>query len=85
MTEKMPPDRIAVPDEPRSDRALDVGAVLANLVPWLGGPIGALLSGVVTERRRQRIIEVLQELNVALRGLESHIAREYVRRISRTS
>jgi hypothetical protein len=73
-----PPEEIAVPDEPRSDRALDVAAVLASMVPWLGGPIGSVLSGVVTERRRQRIVEVLQELNAALRGLESHVARQYV-------
>jgi hypothetical protein len=70
---------LAVPEgDSQEDRALQIAAVLADMAHWLGGPIGAILNGVVTRRRHQRLVEVLQELQAQLHGVESDAARRYV-------
>lgn len=85
----MADDRDIVPEDRPSDLALDTGAVLANLVPvldtavpGLGSALGAVLGGWVNERRRQRIVEVLDTLRWDLeeaRATIRDVQRDYVR------
>jgi hypothetical protein len=78
-----------VPEDRPSDLVLDAGAVLANLmpaldnaVPGLGFALGTVLGGWVNERRRQRIVEVLDKVRWDLEEAKATIRdvqREYVR------
>lgn len=89
MTSGMADDPDIVPEDKPSDLALDAGAVLANLVPvldtavpGLGSALGAVLGGWVNERRRQRIVEVLDKLRWDLeeaRATIRDVQRDYVR------
>lgn len=79
---------IVPPDDPR-DLALDTASVLANLVtvldfkvPGLGSALGALLGGWAGERKRQRVIEVLDRLRWDLEETKAaldDVQREYLR------
>lgn len=85
----MADDRDFVPEDRPSDLALDAGAVLANLVPvldiavpGLGSAVGAVLGGLVNERRRQRIVEVLDKLRWDLEEAKAvirDVQSDYVR------
>ncbi len=67
-----------VPTGLPTERALDVAAFVANLVPWLGGPIAGVLSGIGTDRKIDRINEVVIGLAEKLRDVESDAAKQYV-------
>lgn len=62
-----------------ADRALDVAAVVANLVPLIGGPVSSILSGISGGRKEQRILEVIQGVSDDLRDFKSQAAEEYVK------
>jgi hypothetical protein len=78
-----------VPPDDRKDLALDTASVLANLVtvldakvPGLGSALGALLGGWAAERKRRRVIEVLDNLRWDLgetRAELSDVQRQYLR------
>ncbi len=63
-----------VPTGLPAERALDV----ANLVPWLGGPIAGVLSGIGTDRKINRINNLLIGLAEKLLDFESEAAKQYV-------
>src|SRR5665213_269743 len=68
-----------VPTDLPAERALDIAAFVANFVPCLGGPIGGVLSGIGTDRKINRINEVVIGLAEKLRDVESDAAKQYVR------
>src|SRR5437667_8877115 len=61
------------------ERALDVAAALISVVPWLGGPVSQVLSGISIERRMDRVKEVLDGLAQDLRDFHSEASENYVR------
>src|SRR5258708_4935263 len=61
------------------ERALDVAAAVMSVVPWLGGPVSQVLSGMSLERRMDRVREVLDGLAQDLRDLRSDTSETYVR------
>lgn len=71
-------DESSLPSE-RTDKALVAGSIIASAVPWLGGPVSSVLSGIGTERKLKRIREVLDGLADELKDFESEVARDYVR------
>ena len=62
-----------------TERALDVGAFVANAIPWLGGPIAGVLAGISTDRKFARVSEVLRGVLEELRDLDSMASKEYVK------
>lgn len=63
----------------KTERALDVGAAVASVVPWLGGPVSQVLSGMSLERKMERVGEVLNGLAQDLKNLHSAVSESYVR------
>jgi len=63
----------------KEERALDVAAALASAVPWLGGPVSQVLSGMSIERKMDRVKEVLDGLAQDLEGFHSDVSENYVR------
>lgn len=68
-----------VPTGLPAERALDVAAFVANLVPWLGGPVAGVLSGIGTDRKINRINDLIVGLAERLRDVESEKAKQYVK------
>lgn len=68
-----------VPRSTPLETGLDVAAVVTSVVPWLGGPVSAVLGGVSFGRKIDRVCEVLGELATSLEGLEAEVSQEYVR------
>jgi hypothetical protein len=62
-----------------AERALDVAASLANLVPLIGGPVAGIIGGISGGRKEQRILEVVQGVSDDLRDFKSQVAEEYVK------
>lgn len=63
----------------KTDRAIDAGATIVSIVPWIGGPVSSVLSGYGQARKLNRIQEVLDGLGEQLRRFESTVTEEYVR------
>jgi hypothetical protein len=68
-----------LPEDTRTDYALEAAAVAINFVPGLGGVIASVLSGWSAERKRERVREVLSGFALRLANLRSTISDEYVR------
>ncbi len=79
MTEPSDKRRELVPRSTPTETGLDIAAVATSWVPWLGGPVSAILSGVSFGRKIDRVRNVLSEFAEALDGLHSEISEEYVR------
>jgi hypothetical protein len=62
-----------------AERALDVAATVANLVPLIGGPLSNVLGGFSAGRKEARILEVVQTVSDDLRDFQSKVAEEYVK------
>lgn len=62
-----------------NDRALSITAVITSAVPYLGGPVSNILSGIVTERKLNRVKDCLDTMAEALRGFESEVSKTYVK------
>lgn len=63
----------------KTERALDVVAAVTSVVPWLGGPVSQVLSGMSIERKMERVGEVLSGLAQDLKDLHSEASQTYVR------
>ena len=46
----------------KTENLLDITSTIASTIPWLGGPISNVLSGISIERKLKRIIEVIELL-----------------------
>jgi hypothetical protein len=71
MSSKFPTDK--------TDKAIDAGGAIAAAVPWIGGPVPAVLSGIGQQRKLNRIQEVLDKLAEEIKDLDSDISKNYVR------
>jgi hypothetical protein len=61
------------------DIALEVTSAITTLIPWLGGPLSAVLSGMVTERKINRVKRTLAELAEDLKDFKSEVSEQYVK------
>lgn len=69
---------IAVSDS-RVETALDVASFVSSAVPWIGGPVSNVLSGVSYGRKIARVKEVLFGLAEDLRNFKSEASEGYVK------
>jgi hypothetical protein len=68
-----------LPEDSRTDFALEATAAAASLLPGLGGVIANVLSGWSAERKRERVREVLEDLALRLANVQARLSDEYVR------
>lgn len=79
MKDESDTSRDLVPRSTPVETGLDIAAVVTSIVPWLGGPVSAVLSGVSFGRKMDRVREVLGQVAESLRGLQDEVSEEYVR------
>lgn len=68
-----------IPASTNVETAMDVAAVIASIIPWIGGPVGQVLSGASFGRKLGRIREVLEGVAHGLEALSSQVSEEYVK------
>jgi hypothetical protein len=68
-----------VPRPTPAEKGLGIAAVVASAIPWLGGPVSAVLSGVSFGRKVDRVRDVLEQVSEELRGLEAEASKDYVK------
>jgi hypothetical protein len=63
----------------KSETALDVASFVSSAVPWIGGPVSNVLSGISFGRKLSRVRELLEGLTVDLQDFKSQVSEEYVK------
>jgi len=54
--------------------ALDVASFISSAVPWIGGPVSNVLSGVSFGRKINRVSELLEGVARDLHGFKSEVS-----------
>ena len=76
----MPEDsKDLIPATTKAETVLDVAAFVGSAVPWIGGPVSNVLSGMSSGRKFARVREVLEGLISDLSGFKSEVSEEYVK------
>ncbi|MBA7522048.1 hypothetical protein ES705_14160 [subsurface metagenome] len=68
-----------IPASTRTETALDMAAFVGSVIPWIGGPVSNVLSGISAGRKFTRIREVLEGLVEDLKEFKSKVSEEYVK------
>jgi hypothetical protein len=68
-----------VPASTRTENALDIAAVVTNMVPWIGGAVAAVLGGMSVNRKFGRVREVLEGVASDLKDFRSEVSEAYVK------
>jgi hypothetical protein len=74
----MPREPDFVPEDTRTDQALELAGTAASVVPWLGGPLSAVLSGISFGRKIDRVKEVVNGVVADLHEFRSEVSEGYV-------
>ena len=61
------------------ETALDIASLVGSAVPWIGGPVSNVLSGMSFGRKLGRVREVLEGVAADLAEFKSAVSEEYVR------
>lgn len=56
----------------------DIATVVTSAVPWIGGPVSAVLAGVSLNRKIERIRDVLIDMAEQIKDVTSETAKSYV-------
>lgn len=76
----MPEDsKDLIPATTKAETVLDVAAFVGSAVPWIGGPVSNVLSGMSSGRKFARVREVLEGLISDLSDFKSQVSEEYVK------
>ncbi len=76
----MPEDsKDLIPATTKAETVLDVAAFVGSAVPWIGGPVSNVLSGMSSGRKFARVREVLEGLISDLSDFKSEVSEEYVK------
>jgi hypothetical protein len=67
-----------LPASTPEELALDVAAVAAALVPWVGGPVCSVLGGMSLSRKIDRVREVLQRMSARIEDVREDSSKKYV-------
>lgn len=67
------------PPSTKGETALDVVSAVSSALPWMGGPVSNVLSGMSLGRRLGRIREVLEGVVEDLRHFKSEASEKYVK------
>lgn len=76
----MTDEKKKVPATTKAEAGFGVAATLVSALPWLGGPLSNVLTGMATGRKFERVQEVLDGMAEDLAGFTSAVSEEYVRR-----
>lgn len=68
-----------MPASTRTESALDIAAVVTNMVPWIGGVVAAVLGGMSVSRKLGRVREVLEGVAGELKDFKSEVSEAYVK------
>lgn len=74
----MPKEPDFVPEDTRTDQALELAGIATSAIPWLGGPLSAVLSGVSFGRKIDRVKEVVNGIAADLHEFRSEASEKYV-------
>lgn len=58
---------------------LDISSFISSAVPWIGGPVSNVLSGISFGRKISRVKEVLEGIANDLRNFKSEVSETYVK------
>lgn len=72
-------EKEVIPASSNTETVLDVAAFVGSAVPWIGGPVSNVLSGMSFGRKLERVREVLDGLGNDLREFKSKVSEEYVK------
>jgi len=75
---EMPKEPDFVPEDTRTDQALELAGTVASVVPWLGGPLSAVLGGMSFGRKIDRVKEVVNGIVADLHEFRSEVSERYV-------
>lgn len=75
----MDKDKEMLPATTPQETALDIAAVVSSVVPWVGGPVNAVLAGISLTRKVDRVREVLVNMAEQIKDLKSEISETYVK------
>lgn len=73
------PHNSLLPPTDRAETALDAASIVASVVPWVGGPVAAVLTGVSTARKMERVGDVLREMSRQIEDVRDEASKRYVR------
>lgn len=59
--------------------ALDITSFISSAVPWIGGPVSNVLSGVSFGRKINRVKEILEGIANDLHNFKSEVSEQYVK------
>lgn len=68
-----------IPRKASGDAPLDIAAIVTSAVPYLGGPVSAILSGISAGRKYERVREVLSGVAQDLKDFKSKASEDYVK------
>jgi hypothetical protein len=68
-----------IPASTPTEKGLDVATVVASAVPWIGGPVSAVLGGMSLGRKLGRVREVLEALAADLKAFKAATSEDYVK------
>ncbi len=71
--------RKRLPAKTKGVTPLDLTATLVSVVPWLGGPVSNVLSGISLGRKFGRVQELLEGWAKDLKGFRSEVSENYVK------
>jgi hypothetical protein len=71
-------DGLLVPST-KGETVLDVAAVITSIVPWIGGPVSAVLGGMSLGRKMDRVKHFLDTLSGDLKDFKSVASEQYVK------
>jgi hypothetical protein len=71
--------RDILPYRAQGEGEIELASILTSVIPWAGGPISAVLSGISQEKKWERVKDVLISMGTELEGFKSEVAEKYVR------
>lgn len=67
-----------LPEDPTKEKVVNVLSIISSAAPYLGGPVSAILSGYVTNRKFERIAEVINGLAEGLKNYKNEASERFV-------
>jgi hypothetical protein len=67
------------PFRTRAETAIDVVSFVSSALPWIGGPVSNVLSGISAGRKMARVREIIEGLVSDLKEFKSEASETYVK------
>lgn len=66
------------PSKTKIETALDIASFVTSAVPWIGGPVSNVLSGISVGRKISRVHKILEDIVSNLKEFKSEASESYV-------